>query len=493
MSSIVLQKAREYEKQEKLKIPSEERPAFHLSSQTGWMNDPNGFSFYRGQYHLFYQYHPYSTQWGPMHWGHAVSSDLLHWTYLPAAIAPDQMYDIDGCFSGSALETKEGQHLLMYTGVHKSIGADGTKQELQEQCIAVGDGLDYIKYDKNPVIDASLLPEGCSASDFRDPKIWQGNDGKYYCVAASRTEDKSGAILLFKSEDGFQWTFQSMLDRSKNEYGYMWECPDVFELDGKIVLLLSPQEMEAQGLEFHNGNGTMGIIGHYDDNGHTLCRELVQAVDYGIDFYATQTMLAPDGRRIMTAWMQNWDTTANRCPDTKWFGQMILPREITIEGGRLVQRPVREIESIRQNKVTHKTVLVSGVRSLEGISGRKIDLTVIIRPDKDGYQSIRIRAAKNKLYYTELEYRMPESVLRLNRIHSGCNKDIVHERECRVRPRDGKIELRLILDSYSIEVFVNQGEQTMTACIYTEQSADEIEFEVAGSAVFDVEKYDLIP
>ena len=137
--------ARAYEKEAGGKIPPSSRPAFHLTPWTGWMNDPNGFSYYHGQYHLFYQYHPYDTKWGAMHWGHAVSHDLLHWTYLPAALAPDQPYDSFGCFSGSAMEISDGRQLLLYTGVRKEGGDKG--KDYQTQCVAVGDGLNYKKFE----------------------------------------------------------------------------------------------------------------------------------------------------------------------------------------------------------------------------------------------------------------------------------------------------------------------------------------------------------
>ncbi len=141
MESHKLLFARAYEAEAGRQIPAESRPRFHLSPYTGWMNDPNGFSFYQGQYHLFYQYNPYSTEWDSMHWGHAVSRDLLHWTYLPAALAPDAPYDSYGCFSGSGIELANGKQLLLYTGVQKEGGDKG--EEIQTQCVAVGDGLDY--------------------------------------------------------------------------------------------------------------------------------------------------------------------------------------------------------------------------------------------------------------------------------------------------------------------------------------------------------------
>ena len=161
MTSQTLREARKYEEATEKIVQEEERPAFHLSSRIGWMNDPNGFTFYQGQYHLFYQYYPYAPYWGPMHWGHAVSPDLLHWSYLPAALAPDSLYDRDGCFSGNAVVLPDGRLELMYTGVLCTIGDDGRKREVQTQCIAIGDGIDFEKYEGNPVLTDKDLPDQC--------------------------------------------------------------------------------------------------------------------------------------------------------------------------------------------------------------------------------------------------------------------------------------------------------------------------------------------
>ena len=171
MTNQTLREARKYEETYEKRISAEERPGFHFSTRVGWLNDPNGFSFYEGKYHLFYQYHPYDPYWGPMHWGHAVSEDLLHWEYLPAALAPDQIYDKDGCFSGSAVVLPDGKQLLMYTGVKRIPKADGGMCDEQTQCLAVGDGVDYVKYEKNPIMDKKDIPQGSSEADFRDPKM----------------------------------------------------------------------------------------------------------------------------------------------------------------------------------------------------------------------------------------------------------------------------------------------------------------------------------
>ena len=335
MTSQTLREARKYEETFEKKIGTEDRPGFHLSTRVGWMNDPNGFSYYQGKYHLFYQYHPYDPYWGPMHWGHAVSEDLLHWEYLPAALAPDQDYDRDGCFSGSAVTLPDGKQLLMYTGVKRIPVSDGEFRDEQTQCLAIGDGIDYVKYEHNPILDREDIPEGCSKADFRDPKMWQEEDGTYRCVVANRAADGSGQILLYTSLDGLDWKFKSVLSANHNRFGVMWECPDFFQLDKKAVLLCSPMDMLPEGFEYHNGNGTLCLIGSFDEVSGTFNMETNQAIDYGIDFYATQTILTPDGRRVMIAWMQNWDTSRLHPEETPWFGQMTLPRELSVKNGRL--------------------------------------------------------------------------------------------------------------------------------------------------------------
>ena len=494
MISQTLREARKYEEATEKMISGNDRPEFHLSARVGWMNDPNGFSFYNGQYHMFYQYHPYDNIWGPMHWGHAVSSDLLRWEFLPAALAPDEPYDRDGCFSGSAVTLPDGRQLLMYTGVIKERLKNGGVSEVQTQCLALGDGTDYEKYEKNPVLDEKDLPEGASRYDFRDPKMWRREDGTYYCIAGNRAADGSGQVLLFTSPDGFKWQYRKVLAANNNRFGKMWECPDFFKLDGKWVLIASPMDMLPSGFEYHNGNGTLCLIGDFDEKTEDFSEEHNQAVDYGIDFYAPQTILAPDGRRIMIGWMQNWDTCNFRTQNISWFGQMSLPRELSIQNGRLYQNPVRELEKLRQNKVSCQDVLVSDTVRLEGIKGRKVDMELTIRPC-DGeamYQKFAVRFAQNEKYQTSLSFRPRESILKIDRKFSGSRRAIIHQRRSRVNSKNGELKLRIILDRFSVEAFVNDGEQVMTAIIYTEQQADGISFFADGAALMDVVKYDLV-
>ena len=492
--SEMLEKARKYEDEQGKQIKAEDRPAFHVSPYVGWMNDPNGFSYYQGEYHLFYQYNPYDTHWDSMHWGHVVSKDLLHWEYLPAALAPDEDYDKMGCFSGSAIELDDGRQLLMYTAVDHETLEDGSKRDIQTQAVAVGDGRDYVKYEKNPVLTEKDLPEGASKVDFRDPKIWKGKDGNFYCVIGSRPADGSGQILLYRSANGFDWEFVSILAENKKRFGKMWECPDFFELDGKHVLLTSPQDMLPEGLEYHTGNGTLCITGEMDKDTYTLKEQFNQSVDYGIDFYAMQTVEAPDGRRIMIGWMQNWDTCANnRIPKGKWFGQMSLPRELSIKDGRLIQKPIREIEKLRTNKTEYKNVAFEDVIRLDGIEGRCVDMEITLRPAdaQNIYKKFAVRFAQNDTYHTAVSFRPYESVLKIDRKFSGSRRAIIHQRRSLVNSENGEIKLRLILDRFSAEIFVNDGEHVMTATIYTDLEADGISFFADGKVEMDVTKYEL--
>lgn len=490
MISEMLQSAREYEEMRGEKISPEERPAFHLTPRVGWMNDPNGFSFYKGQYHLFYQYHPFSLKWGPMHWGHAVSRDLVHWEYLPCALAPDAPYDSFGCFSGSAITLPDGKQLLLYTGV-KEEGGGCSSRTVQTQCVAIGDGMDYEKCAENPVLTGEDLPEEGSCEDFRDPKIWQEPDGSYACIVGTRSSDSSGMLLIYRSADALHWKFDMVLDRCYNEFGKMWECPDYFELDGKKVILTSPQDMCPSGLEFHSGNGTLCMIGQYDAAVRRFERESVQAIDYGIDYYAPQTVLTPDGRRVMIAWMQNWDACVEPATHPSWFGQMAVPRELHIREGILIQNPVRELDTFRGRRVHHK-VTICDETTLQGVYGRIIDMTVTLTPvEEELYQQFRIKLARGSQHFTSITYKPHTSILKIDRSNSGSCRDIVHERRCLVRRRAGAIKLRILMDRFSIEVFVNDGEQALSTTVYTPQTANGISFEAQGQVRLEVEKYDL--
>ena len=487
-----LQQAREFEAKYMPHIPEEERPLVHVTGGIGWINDPNGFSIYKGEYHLFFQYHPYSNAWGPMHWGHVKSKDFIKWERLPVALAPEEEFDRDGCFSGGAVELPDGRQMLMYTGVYKIPGDKGFMQEMQHQCIAIGDGVNYEKYEGNPVLSAKDLPEGGSVVDFRDPKIWREGD-TLYVVVGNRAADGSGSILMYESKDGFNWTYDGIIDACYNEYGKMWECPDFFPLDGKQVLITSPQEMAPLGLEYHAGYGTIALIGDYDKEHKQFDRHRVQSIDYGIDFYAPQTLESLDGRRIMIAWMQNWTTSTCKRQEDHFFGSMTIPRELSVRNGRLIQNPVRELDNYHGRKVCLEDVLIHRETNLMGVKGRILDMTIKVRPsDMKMYDWFKVNVAKDGEHQATIRYKPGSNTIRIDRTRCGGRYDIVHVRDFLVRPRKGEIKLRLVMDRRSVELFVNDGEQAATFLLYTGEQAQSITFEASDPVLIDVEKYDLV-
>lgn len=481
-SQSKLEQARAYEARESAQIPAQSRPQFHLTPWVGWMNDPNGFCYYNGAYHLFYQYHPYDTVWGPMHWGHASSTDLLHWTHLPCALAPDSPADEKGCFSGTALPLEDGRLMLFYTGVQEN-----EKGEVRQlQCLAIGDGVDFTKDIQNPVIGESHLPEGASAVDFRDPKIWY-EDGLYQCVVSTRDAKDQGRILLYQSADARRWEYRTTLDTCRNEYGKMWECPDFFSLDGRQLLLVSPQEMAGSpDGEFHPGFGTVALLGHYDKTTLRFTREAVQAIDYGTDFYAPQTVQAPDARRIMIGWMQNWATVNDTPRRQKWFGCMTLPRELSVQNGRLYQRPVRELENLWKSTVQHSETL-NGRAVYEDMAGRSFDCTVVLdtaaSPD---CRRFALHFAEDARHSTRIEWDAVRGELVFDRSLCGTRCDMPHIRRVKISPQDGKLSLRLILDGNCAEFFVNDGAYAFSTIVDTPPEADGISLHSDGAALIDV-------
>lgn len=530
--------AREYEEKQADLITDEMRPAYHFSPRTGWLNDPNGLSYYDGKYHLFYQYHPYSTYWGPMHWGHAVSDDLITWEYLPAALAPDTGYDYSGCFSGSAVTMDDGSHLLMYTGCGDSSGDQtGKGRWIQLQSIAIrkpGES-EYAKYEGNPVISESDIPEGGDPYEFRDPYMWRCADGSYrVLVANGRTSAEDGTrLLLFRSEDGLHWSGGKVLFEDERRIGVMWECPNFFPLGGRHILMASPMDMQAEegeavgSIRFPQGNNVCYITGDYDEQLEEFCPDaddadagyfMYEPVDGGLDFYAPQTFETVDGRRVMIGWMQD-PSMANLHSEDEFriFGQMTVPRELTLKDGRLIQWPVSELEKYRQVPVVYRNISIGTKEaevsvgslkdiqghSLNGIHGRMLDLELEIRPDeapgKDApggngglsYREFAVRFAAGGSRYTEFRYDPERSVVTVDRSHSGQSGKISGKRTIRVRDRKGRLSIRMLIDRWSAEIFINNGEQVMSLTYYTDLSAEGIEFLADGTVTLDAAAYRL--
>ena len=359
------------------------------------------------------------------------------------------------------------------------------KDYSQNQCLAVGDGKTYHKMPYNPVVTGEMLPKNCSRTDFRDPKIWKENDG-YYMMVGNKTLEGIPQVVLFHSLNLKTWHFESVLAKAQGqELGSMWECPDFFALDGKYVLMTSPQDMCADAT-FHNGNNSVAMIGTYHASVHQFHKQDVQTLDDGLDFYAPQSMLMPDGRRIMIAWMQSWDSNI-RPVSQNWSCMMTLPRELKLADGKLIQTPVREIQNYYADTVTVEKQDISGKITFEGIHGRVLDMTVEILSGE--YSEFSIDFAQNERFYTRLVYLKNKNILELDRTYSGMARDTSSIRKVPVRYPKDTLKLRLILDKYSAEIFINDGMQVLSMTFYTPVEADQISFACEGNACVSVTKH----
>ena len=438
------------------------RHHYHLMAPIGWINDPNGFIYYQGAYHLFYQYYPYESKWGPMHWGHAKSEDLVHWEHLPVALAPDEAYDANGCYSGSAI-AHEDKLYLIYTG---HVEQDGVRREVQ--CLAMSeDGNHFEKYRHNPIISEVQL-EGLDAdiADFRDPKIFE-REGQFYCIVASKTSEDLGQILLFKSNDLKNWTFFSTLLTGEAKHGTMWECPDLFHLDGKDVLILSPIAMPTDGFAYENLNSTLAFIGEVDwTKGHFKV-ENEHEIDGGLDFYAPRTCQGPNGKRIMVAWMQMWQRTLPT--DDKghlWAGAMTLPRELSVDKLRLVQKPVPVKLQPKTQRITvsgDKTVLFKDLMTDSCYLKFELDISKT--------SQVLIALLKSEKSALKLSFDVDTQILTFDRTDFGL--PLVGQEQSPLNRRHIKLSLAdsewLIIEIYkdtsSIEIFLNGG-VALTATFY---------------------------
>ena len=268
----------------------------------------------------------------------------------------------------------------------------------------------------------------------------------------------------------------------------MWECPDLFSLNGKGVLIISPQEVKATKDGFHNGSNTAYLIEKYDNEKKSFERESCNVIDFGLDFYAPQTLESIDGRRIMIGWMHSWE---NRIVpgNFKWCGMMTMPRELTIRDGCLIQNPIREIENYYKNTVEYNNLIIKDEVSLDGIFGRELDITI----DIDGSQAeeFKIKLAKNNEYETIISFNSKKNIIEFDRSYSGNYGDILHKREMKVRDKNGKVKMRLIIDKYSVEIFANDGEQVMTSTFYTPLEATGITFASEGNSIINIKKHDI--
>ena len=460
------------------------RPQFHFTPPLNWMNDPNGMVFYRGEYHLFYQHNPHGNEWGHMTWGHTVSSDMLHWKHLPLALHEEYGVMI---FSGSAVVDwrntsgfgtgSEPPLVAIYTG-------HGHGKQTQDIAYSNDRGRTWTKYAGNPVID---LKE----ANFRDPKVMWHEPSRQWIMVVSMANDLY--VQFYGSPNLRDWTWLSNFGPAGVPNKPNWECPDLFELpiegsQGETRWVL---EVDMGNQAVAGGSGGEYFVGEFDGMEfkaeHSLDR--VSWVDYGRDFYAPVSwsdVPQSDGRRLWLAWMNNWETAL--LPTHPWRSAMSLPRSLALrrtpEGLRMVQHPVEELKSLRQNAVRlGRQVIESGTTELgtQGIQGNQIEIIAEFKLMTS--REFGIRVSKGEGEETIVGYDVDTQSMFVDRTRSG---DVdFHPRFAgkHVGPlpvEKGSVRLHLFVDTSSIEVFGNDGYTVITDRIFPSPDSQSIELYSKG-------------
>ncbi len=447
------------------------RPEFHFSPEYGWMNDPNGMVYLDGEYHLFYQYNPFGTMWGNMHWGHAVSTDLTSWTYLPTALAPDSLGDI---FSGSAVIDVNNTAGF---GKNAMIAIYTSNGKTQQQSIAYSTdkGRTFTKYAQNPVLPNPGI------TDFRDPKVsWNDISNQWIMTLATKS-----TITFYGSPNLKNWTKLSEFGSDRGAHGGVWECPDLFPLtyEGKTkwVLLVSINPGGPNG-----GSATQYFIGNFD--GKTFIADDLPYplwIDYGRDNYAGVTysnIPKEDGRRIFMGWMSNWDY-ANNVPTKNFRNAMTVPREFKLmSNGKhliLAGTPVKEVTNLRGKITPVSNLTITCDKTIEGV----------LRPFSNKFElDMTIERLNSKIWgfgltnsqgdYLNFTFDLEQNILKVDRRNCGLkdfSQKFVSEPIAPLTQND-VYQVRLLVDKASSELFINDGETVMTNLIFPSEWYENITF-----------------
>lgn len=466
------------------------RPQYHFSPASNWMNDPNGMVFYNGEYHLFYQYHPNGTTWGPMHWGHAVSKDLVHWEHLSIGLAPDENGMI---FSGSAVVDWndssgffDGKSGLVAIFTHADTYPDSNRpRQRQSLAFSKDNGRTWTKYVGNPVLQEE------SIIDFRDPKVfWHRDTNRWVMVLAA-----GQTIRIYTSKNLTSWEFSSEFGEGHGSHDGVWECPDLFQLpvegddnQKKWVLFVSIGDDPS----LQEGSRTQYFIGDFD--GHSFVNdsspETILWIDHGRDNYAGVSwsdVPAEDGRRIYIGWMSNW-RYANVTPTKEWRSAMTIPRVITLktteEGVRLVQNPIRELQGLRVENISiQNEVVVPGVNLLSNVNSNTFE--IIAEFEMSSATEFGFKVCKGSKEETIIGYDVKNKSFFVDRTNSGeasFHDSFAGKHDSNLISQK-IIKFHIFVDRSSVELFGNDGESVITDLIFPNEENKQMELFVKNGEV----------
>lgn len=466
------------------------RPQLHFSPEANWMNDPNGLVYYQGTYHLFFQYYPHDIVWGPMHWGHATSKDLIHWQQQAIALFPDSLGYI---FSGSAVVDSENTTGFGHDGKiplvaifthHNPAGEKAGMTTFQNQSLAysLDGGITWEKYSGNPVLHNPGIV------DFRDPSVSWYAPGKKWVMSLA-TRDR---ITFYSSPDLKNWKKESEFGAQSGAHGGVWECPNLFplSLDGKQywVLLVSTNPGGPNG-----GSGTQYFVGQFDGSVFTPEEQTptTKWIDFGPDDYAGITWNNTGNKRVFIGWMSNW-IYANQVPTATWRNAMTIPRRLALRRIdnriHLVSRPLLEMEELRQPVAGPQRLEVRGALDLSGhyhldTAGHPYRLTLQTPADN----SFSVVLSNHLGQRVTLGFDQSKNQYYIDRKTSGVTDFNREFSKVAIAPRistDKMIHLSLFVDASSLELFADDGLTVMTAVFFPHHPLDGLSLVSERNALF---------
>ena len=452
------------------------RPQVHYSPKAHWMNDPNGMVYNERIYHLFYQYYPGSTVWGPMHWGHATSNDMLHWKEQPVAFYPDSSGYI---FSGSAVIDKNNTSgfgkdgkvpLVAIFTQHDPAGEKAGTDTFQNQSIAysLDNGKTWTKYAHNPVI------KNPGIKDFRDPKVmWYEDEKKWLMILAVKDH-----VSIYSSTDLKNWVKESDFGNTIGAHGGVWECPDFFYMyDGnkKVWIITCSINPGAP----NGGSGTQYFIGDFDGKTFTANDTTTKWIDYGPDDYAGVTWSNTGNEKYFLGWMSNWNY-ATKVPTIKWRSAMTLPRKLSIKnvGGNMLiaSVPINALNKIESNKISFTDIKLDKDFNFSSKT-RGIKFPCRINLSFVKHESFSMVLSNDLKQQLVIGYDDVHQQYFIDRTHSGKTDFDKSFADKHYAPRlsgTGSMNISLIIDESSVELFADDGLSVMTEILFPSKPYDNV-------------------
>jgi len=432
-----------------LAAKDKDRLNYHIMPTSGWVNDPNGLCQFKGVYHIYYQYSPFDVNGKLKLWGHITTEDFIKYQEHEPVLYPDFRYDQNGVYSGSAV-VRNGKINYFYTGNVKYLDGDYdyimTGREQNLIACSSEDGFNFSE--KELIMTNTDFPSNLSLH-VRDPKVYHKNGIDYMAIGA-RDDNSTGCILVLKGKDLKNWECHTVI-YSDEKFGYMWECPDLFDLNGETVLVTCPQGVPEEGYIYKNvhQNGYFLVNGDLESKDVNLSE--FRLLDYGFDFYAPQSFEDESGRRILVGWMGIPDADyTNRTTENGWQHALTMPRELILKDGIIYQRPVEEIKALRGNM---RTFAADEFKDLEV---ENLSFELCAEFEKCNGFKLNLR---NDI---SLSFDKSKGLIELNMGESGCGRDARYAYCDEIRNID------VYSDTSAFEIFINDGEIVFTTRAYTD-------------------------